>query len=185
MFVSDLKQMGNTDVVEHEIETGDHEPIKHHLRRIPIVQRPILEEYIETLTESGQIEPSTSPWGFPTLLVKKKDRSWRLVIDYRKLNTITKSNAYPLPRLDDTLEALSGALYFCSLDLIAGFHQVKMSLGSKEKTAFLSHLGLYHWNVMPMGLKNAPATFQRCMELVLRGLTPNQCLVYLDDIIVF
>ena len=185
MFVNDIKDLGKTDVAEHHIDTGEHPPIKIPTRRMPFAQRPELEKMVHDMEETGQIEKSTSPWSFPVLLVKKKDGSWRFCVDYRKLNSITKSDAYPLPRLDDTLEAMVDARYFCSLDLLAGFHQVPLAKESREKTAFGSHLGQHQWSVMPMGLKNAPATFQRVMELVLKGLTPHQCLVYLDDIIVF
>ncbi|MCG8096512.1 MAG: DDE-type integrase/transposase/recombinase [Candidatus Thiodiazotropha endolucinida] len=137
------------------------------------------------MLEQGTVEPSDSPWSAPICLVKKKDGSCRFCIDFRKLNSVTLKDAYPLPRIDDTLESLSGSLWFSTLDLASGYWQIRMSKTSKSKTAFVvPHRGLFHFNVMPFGLTNAPASFQRLMEKVLLNLTPNKCLCYLDDIII-
>ena len=106
-------------------------------------------------------------------------------LDYRKLNAITKLDAYPLPHIDDALEQLAFKKYFCTFDLASGYFQLPMHPDDCHKTAFITHLGLFEWLVLPMGLSNSPATFQRCMAQVFRGLEPNHCLVYLDDIIVF
>ena len=106
-------------------------------------------------------------------------------MDFRKLNDCTRKDAQPLPRIDESLDALGGACYFSTLDLASGYLQVVMDPKSKEKTAFTTLYGLYQFRVMPFGLCNAPATFQRLMERVLSGLHWTACLVYLDDIIIF
>ena len=131
------------------------------------------------------VHPSTSPWSSPVVMVRKKDNTWRFCVDYRKLNSVTHHDAYPLPRIDSTLDSLSGATYFTTLDLMSGYWQVALEEQDKEKTAFSTAQGLFEFNVMPFGLTNAPATFQRLMECVLAGLTEEQCLIYLDDIIIF
>ena len=118
-------------------------------------------------------------------MVRKKDGSWRFCIDYRKLNAVTCRDAYPLPRIDATLDSLAGATYFTTLDLASGYWQVAVEEKDKEKTAFSVPEGHFEFNVIPFGLTNAPATFQRLMECVLAGLVGEQCLIYLDDIIVF
>ena len=137
------------------------------------------------MLDQGVVRPSTSPWSSPIVMVRKKDGSWRFCVDYRKVNAVTRQDAYPLPRIDATLDSLTGSAYFTTLDLASGYWQVELDNEAKEKSAFSTPSGHFEFNVMPFGLTNAPATFQRLMECVLAGLTPSECLVYLDDIIVF
>uniref|UniRef100_A0A0A9WGS4 RNA-directed DNA polymerase n=2 Tax=Lygus hesperus TaxID=30085 RepID=A0A0A9WGS4_LYGHE len=134
------------------------------------------------MVEQGVIEPSKSPWASPIVLVPKKDGTTRFCIDYRRLNSVTKKDSYALPSIQAMLDTLSGASWFCTLDLKSGYWQVALKDEDKEKTAFtLYQRGLWQFKVLPFGLCNAPATFQRLMEAV---LPPDLALVYLDDIIV-
>lgn len=119
------------------------------------------------------------------VLVKKKNGEVRFCIDYRALNRIIRRDVYLLPRIDETLEALGGARFFTTFDLKAGYWQIAVAEKDRDKTAFTSREGLFRFVRMPFGLMNAPSTFQRMMDCVLRGLSWRTCLVYLDDIIVF
>ena len=185
IFMQPDGKLGQTHIVEHEINTGNHKPIKLPPRRIPIFKRNAVDQELDKMLADGIIEPSDSPWSAPICLVKKKDGSCRFCIDFRKLNAVTLKDAYPLPRIDDTLDSLSGSMWFSTLDLASGYWQIKMSEASKKKTAFVTpNRGLFHFKVMPFGLTNAPGSFQRLMEKVLINLTPHKCLCYLDDIII-
>ncbi|MCG7866651.1 MAG: DDE-type integrase/transposase/recombinase [Candidatus Thiodiazotropha taylori] len=135
------------------------------------------------MLKRGVIEPSNSPWSSPVVLVTKKDGTIRFCIDYRVLNDCTVKDAYPIPRVDECLDALSGSKWYSSMDLNSGFWQVGMAPEDRQKTAFATSLGLYQWTVMPFGLANSPSTFQRLMEDVLRGLQWTELLLYMDDII--
>ena len=132
-----------------------------------------------------KVRPSSSPWSSPAVMVKKKDGSWRFCVDYRKLNSVTHQDAYPLPRIDATLDSLAGAAYFTTLDLTSSYWQVEVEEQDKKKKAFSIPKGHFEFNVMPFGLTNTPTTFQRLMECILAGLMEKQCLIYLDDIVVF
>ena len=185
IFVGPDGILGKTNVVKHEILTGDSRPIKHAPRRVGPHQQEIIQTEVDKMLSAGIITPSDSPWASPIVLVRKKDGSVRFCVDYRKLNAVTVKDAYPLPNIEDAVNTLAGAKYFCTLDLASGYWQVEMSEEAKQKTAFVTREGLFQFNVMPFGLSNAPATFERLMELVLKGMTWRQCVVYIDDIIVF
>ena len=184
VFALSDDQMGRTKQLKHKINTGDHQPIRQQARRIPPCKREEVHQLLQDMLARRVIQPSTSPWASPVVLVKKKDGSTRFCIDYRKVNAITHKDAYPLPRIDDTLDTLSGAQWFSTVDLLSGYWQVEVAEEDKPKTAFATREGLYEFNVMPFGLCNAPATFQRLMDLVLAGVQWTQCLVYLDDVII-
>ena len=136
------------------------------------------------MLQNDVIKPSTSPWASSVVLIHKKDGSTRMCIDYRKLNAVTRKDAYPLPRIDDALNALSGSKWFSTLDLISGYWQVEKGKTDQEKSAFCTSEGLFEFKVMPFGLCNAPATFERLMDLVLAGLQWSTRLVYLDYLII-
>jgi hypothetical protein len=144
-----------------------------------------LKKQLTILLDKGFIRPSTSPYGAPILFVKKKDGTYRLVIDYRSINKLTIKNRYPLPRIDDLLDRLHGASYFTSIDLQSGYHQIRVSPEDIPKTAFRTRYGLYEFTVLPFGLTNAPATFQRLMNDLFREHLDDFVLVYLDDILIY
>lgn len=177
---------GRTSLVEHKINLSKEDPIKLRHRRIPPAMYEEVRAYLQELIDAGQIQPSQSPWSFPLVLVRKKDGTLRLCIDYRKLNERTIRDAYALPRLDETMDALLGAKYFSKLDLRSGYYQIPMAKEHRERTAFSAGpLGFYEWNSMPMGTVNATATFQRLMTRCLGDLHLRQCVVFLDDILVY
>ena len=184
IFSQGPNDLGRTKLVKHKINTGNAKPIKQPPRRLPYSKRTAANQAITDMENQGIIEPSTSPWASPIVLVEKKDGSLRFCVDYRKLNNITVKDSYPLPRIDDTLDALGGSQWFSTLDLKSGYWQVEMDSNDKEKTAFGVAGGLWQFRVMPFGLCNAPATFERLMDHVLVGLPWTICMVYLDDIIV-
>ena len=184
-FLTGAGDVGETDHVTHEIPTGDATPIKQMPRRVPQALRPVVETQVNEMLANGIIRVSTSPWASPIVLVRKKDGTYRFCVDYRKVNAVTVKDSFPLPRIDNTLDILSGARFFATIDFASGYWQVKVKVTDRMKTAFATTRGLYEFNVMPFGLTNAPATFQRLMAKVLSGLTYEQCLVYMDDVIVF
>ena len=184
IFALDPVELGCTDLITHSIDTGDSPPIRQPLRRIPFALHNKMEELVQKMLEQGVIQHSNSPWASPVVLVEKKDGSYRFCVDYRRLNAVTKMDVFPLPRVDDILDMLAHTHFFSTLDLAAGYWQVQMDGRSKEKTAFSTHSGHYEFQVMPFGLCNGPATFQRLMETVLVGLSRNCCMVYLDDVLV-
>ena len=140
---------------------------------------------MKEMLSGGQIEPSDSPWASPVVLVTKKDGLTRFCVDYRRLNSLTRKDAYSLPRIDDSLRLLGNQQWFSTMDLASRYWQVAMSPEAKRKAAFVTNEGLFQFRVMPFGLCNAPATFERLMDRVLRGMQWPRSLVYLDDVISF
>lgn len=184
IFAAKDKDCTHTNLVQHEIDTGEATPIRLRPRRLPFAKRAAAEKQIQEMLEAGVIEPSSSPWAAPVVLVRKKDGTWRFCVDYRRLNQVTRKDSYPLPRIDDALDYIAGSCWFSSLDLRSGYWQVELSPEARPKTAFSLGQGLWQFKVMPFGLCNAPATFERLMERVLAAIPRSRCVVYLDDLLV-
>ena len=152
LFSKSSDDLGHTDMVRHKIDTGDSMPIRQPPRRLPLAQKEDADKAVQDMSSQGLIEPSESPWASPIVLVRKKDGSLKFCVDYRALNSITRKDSYPLPQIDDTLDTLAGMTWFFTLDLKSGYWQVEMDPQDKEKTAFTTGRGLWHFKVMPFGL---------------------------------
>lgn len=184
VFASGSQDLGQTGRVQHTINTGSASPIRQQVRRIPQFRRQEAKKLLNDMLAKNIIQPSNGPWASPVVLVPKKDGSLRFCVDYRRVNAVTRKDAYPLPRVDDTLDTLAGSRWFSTLDLLSGYWQVEVDPKDREKTAFCTPEGLFEFRVMPFGLCNAPATFQRLMDACLAGLQWSSCLVYIDDLII-
>lgn len=185
IFSTHEEDYGCTSIVQHQIPTGDAAPIRERYRPVPPTLYKEIRTLLQGMLEGGIIRESSSPWAAPIVLVQKKNGSWRFCVDYRKLNAVTRKDAFPLPRIEDSLTSLTNAAWYSTLDLASGYWQVRVEEKDREKTAFTTPFGLYEWDRMPFGLCNAPATFQRLMQRCLGGQLSDSTLVYLDDIIVF
>ena len=177
--------LGKCTLIPHEIHLTSEQPIRLPYRRIPPHCMPEVRKLLQGLLDKGIIQKSSSAYASPTVLVQKKDGSLRLCIDYRNLNSITFKDAFPLPRIEETLEALAGSQYFSSLDMAHGYFQLVMSPDSVDKTAFCVPWGLFSFSRMPQGLSNSPSTFQRTVERIFGEMNLCQLILYLDDILVF
>ena len=169
----------------HEIDVDNAKPLRKYGRPLTPVEHEAIKEFVNSGLDDGVIEASDSPWSSPLLPVPKKDGTSRICVDYRALNKLTRSNAYPLPRIDECYRNLAGSQYFTCLDLRSGYWQIRLAEDAKEKTAFTCRYGHFQFRVMPFGLTNAPATFQRMMNDILREYIDKCAMVYLDDIVIF
>lgn len=176
---------GVTNRARHQIVTDGSSPPYQHPYRMSSPKQDFIRQEVQRLLQEQKIRPSNSPYGAPVVLPLKKNGQYRFAVDYRRLNKITRKDGYPLPRIDDLLDQIRGAQYFSIVDARAGYHQVPMEERDISKTAFVTSDGQYEWLVMPFGLCNAPGTFQRLMNDVLQGLYPKECVVYIDDVLVF
>lgn len=190
IFYRENSQLTFTNDVKHRIKTTDEIPVYTKTYRYPFIHKPEVERQIDEMLQQGIIRPSDSPWSSPIWIVPKKAdaagvKRWRIVTDFRRINQKTIDDRYPIPNTTDILDKLGRCLYFTTLDLKSGFHQIEMHPDDIKKTAFNVENGHYEYVRMPFGLKNAPATFQRIMDNVLKGLINKICFVYIDDIIIF
>ena len=177
--------LGCTKLIAHDIPLLDDIPVRQRYRRIPPSEYEEAKAHINQLLEAKVIRESSSPYASPIVLVRKKDGSLHMCVDYRLLNSKTRKDAFPLPRIEESLDALSGACWFSTLDLVSGYNQVPVAEQDKPKTAFCTPFGLFEWNRMPFGLCNAPGTFQRLMQRMFGDQQCQSLLLYLDDIVVF
>lgn len=184
-FAKNGQELGCCNLIKHKINTGLAAPVRQAFRRTPQGFEQEEEKYLKEQLEQGVLVPSKSPWAAAVVLVRKKDNSTRWCGDFRAVNERTLRDAHPLPRIDMCLDCLAGSELFSTMDLQAGYHQIQMAEEDQEKTAIITKYGLFQYTVMPFGLVNAPMTFQRCMQLIFRGLQWNTLLIYLDDLIVY
>jgi hypothetical protein len=189
VFATSLTELGCTNIVEHTIDIDSNaKPIRSVPYRVNPTDKKIIEQHINELQQAGIIRESKSPWASPIVLVRRpgSDKT-RMAIDYRKINSITRIDSQPLPRIDDCLDSLGEGQpqFFTCLDILSGYMQIKMAPDSIEKTAFTSHLGNFEYLRMPFGLVNGTQCFGRLMQNVLRSLLWSICLIYVDDCIIF
>ncbi len=185
LFAEKMSDLGMACAIKHKINTENSKPINLPLRRTPESLKIVVRSHIDEMEAHHIIRESTSPYAAPVVMVPKKGGEMRFCIDYRQLNKATVKDRYPLPRIDDTIDALHGAKFFSTLDLFSGYWQIEIEEEDKHKTAFICEFGQYEFNRMPFGLTNAPGTFQRLMNKILKPVLYQSTLVYLDDIIVF
>ena len=177
----DIGQLGLT---RHRIELLDDTPIYQKPRRFPEPVSEEIEAQCRELHLLDIIEPSRSSWSSPVVPVRKKDGKLRLCVDYRKLNTVTKPDRYPLPNLTDSVYSLHGVKFFSSVDVVRGFYHLQLDEASREITAFSSPRGHWQFKRLPVGLRNAPSAFQREMQCVLSGFSHHNVIVYIDDVLI-
>uniref|UniRef100_A0A914HQZ2 RNA-directed DNA polymerase n=1 Tax=Globodera rostochiensis TaxID=31243 RepID=A0A914HQZ2_GLORO len=177
-------ELTQTSLAEHEIDTGTASPVKNRMRPVPYAYREKVSGMIQEYLERDIIQASNSPWASPIVLVPKKDGSLRFCVDYRGINAVTKKDAFPLPNIDQILMSLTGKRFFSTLDFLSGYWQIKMEKTSRQKTAFITEYGLHEFKVLPFGLCNAVATYQRFMSKLFAGLLNESVFVYVDDILI-
>jgi hypothetical protein len=186
VFLEDLPGMPPDRDIEFVIEIQpDTAPISRRPYKMTPKELAELKVQLNELLDKGYIRPSSSPWGCPTLFVKKKDQSLRLRVDYRPLNAVTIKNKYPLPRINILFDQLTGAKVFSKVDLRSGYHQIKIRPEDVPKTAFSTRYGLHEYLVMSFGLTNAPAHFMYLMNSVFMSELDKFVVVFIDDILIY
>ena len=187
-LISDFEQLfpdvpTKTTAALHDAIVDNCQPIKQHPYRLNPIKLEHLRDEVKYMLDNDIIEPSTSGWSSPCILVPKPDGSYRFVTDFRKVNTVTKTDSHPIPRIDDCIDKIGHAKYVSKFDLLKGYWQVPLTDRAKEISAFATPDGLFQYKVMPFGMKNSPATFQRMIGSLLQGL--HGCEAYIDDVIIY
>lgn len=185
VFASNPKKPNLVKNMKHRIITNNEQPVNRKPYRVPYAWHAEVDKQIQEMVDNNIIRPSSSPWNAPIILVRKKDNSMRFVCDFRGLNDVTKKDSYPLPRIRDVIDNMQGTEYWTTLDAASAYWSIPVAETDKEKTAFSVSRGKFEFNVMPFGLCNAGASYQRMMDINLAGLPTNRILAYMDDIVVF
>ena len=172
-----------TDKIYHDVDVGDSLAVKQHPYRLNPIKQKYLHDEVQYLLKHDFIEPSKSNWSSPCILVPKPDGTYRMCTDYRKVNNATKTDTFPIPRIDNCIDRIGNAKYITKIDLLKGFYQVPLTERAKELSAFVTPDGLFQYKVMPFGMKNAPATFQRLINNVISGI--DGCEAYIDDVLIY
>jgi len=167
VFSKNEYDIGRTPLVECHIDTGESRPIRQPLRRQPLKHMDVIDEHVNEMLRHGVIEPAASPWASNVVIVSKKDGSLRFCVDYRAVNAVTYKDSYPLPLIDNCINAMTGSAWFTTLDLRAGYHNIPVAVKDRDKTAFITRRGCWRYTVMPFGLTCSPSVFQRLMDMVL------------------
>ena len=187
-LIKDFKELfpdvpSQTTLIEHDVDVGEAQPIRQHPYRVNPEKRQILRDEIKFLLENDIIEPSNSNWSSPCILVPKPDGSYRMCTDYRKVNDVTKTDSFPLPRIDDLIDRIGHSKFITKFDLLKGFYQVPLTDRAKEISAFVTPDGLYQYKRMPFGMKNSPSTFQRLVNMLIYDI--DNCDIYIDDAVIY
>ena len=186
MFSRNSNDMGFCDRIYHKIKLKkDVVPYRRTYGSMSFEKRKAMKKIAEDLERDDLVEPTHSDWAAPSLLVPKKDRTYRLVVDYSGLNKQIDKTCWPSPRINEVIDSLEGNMYFSNIDFLSGYFQMALGEESQNVTAFITPLGLYNWKRLPMGLASAQGAFQHLVELIFAGLSYEVALVYLDDVIVF
>ena len=185
LFSGDKSDIGTVPNIRHRIVTTTDTPVRTRQWRLPHSMQKVIREECDKMLSAGVIEPSSSPWLSPVVLVRKSDGTIRFCIDFRNLNKVTVADSYPLPRMDQLLDDLGGTAYFTVLDSRSAYWAVEVEPEDRPKTAFTDGHRLYHFNRLPFGLATAPSTFQRTMNMILASVLGKHTLAYLDDIVVY
>jgi hypothetical protein len=178
--------IGTAADVRHAIQLVEGaQPVRQRPRRVPLQLRKAVEKKLEQMQRYGIIEPSSSPWASNLIIAKKKNNDIRICVDWRSLNSLTVKDAHPLPHLQQALDCLAGCSWFSTIDMRQGFLQVEINEADRQKTAFYTPSGLMQFRKMGFGMCNAPATYQRMTELIMSGLSWEEVVAYVDDLIIF
>ena len=172
-----------TNLIEHDVDVGDYAPIKQHPYRVSPMKKELLDKEVQYMLKNDIIEESQSNWSSPCILVPKHDGGFRFCTDFRKVNDKTKSDSFPIPRIADCIDQIGNAKFVSTFDMLKGYWQVPLTQRAREISAFVTPSGLYQYKVMPFGMKNAPATFQRMVNKLVRDI--DGCEGYIDDVVIF